>query len=99
MNSKNNQNALYLVWAVAIVACLLVVLFSLLFASLTAGSGVDITTAPPSAEGEGPAPDGPSAPAQEGDTPASAAPGRRSTPLPPPCWARRRTPARRISTA
>ena len=75
MNSKNNQNALYLVWAVAIVACLLVVLFSLLFASLTAGSGVDITTAPPSAEGEGPAPDGPSAPAQEGDTPASAAPG------------------------
>ena len=75
MNSQNNQNALYLVWAVAIVACLLVVLFSLLFASLTAGSGVDITTAPPSAEGEGPAPDGPSAPAQEGDTPASAAPG------------------------
>ena len=75
MNSKNNQNALYLVWAVAIVACLLVVLFSLLFASLTAGSGVDITTAPPSAEGESPAPDGPSAPAQEGDTPASAAPG------------------------
>ena len=75
MNSKNNPNALYLVWAVAIVACLLVVLFSLLFASLTAGSGVDITTAPPSAEGEGPAPDGPSAPAQEGDTPASAAPG------------------------
>ncbi|HIV21235.1 MAG TPA: hypothetical protein IAC81_04530 [Candidatus Scatomorpha stercorigallinarum] len=75
MNSKNNLNALYLVWAVAIVACLLVVLFSLLFASLTAGSGVDITTAPPSAEGEGPAPDGPSAPAQEGDTPASAAPG------------------------
>ena len=75
MNSKNNQNALYLVWAVAIVACLLVVLFSLLFASLTAGSGGDITTAPPSAEGEGPAPDGPSAPAQEGDTPASAAPG------------------------
>ena len=75
MNSKNNQNALYLVWAVAIVACLLVVLFSLLFTSLTAGSGVDITTAPPSAEGEGPAPDGPSAPAQEGDTPASAAPG------------------------
>lgn len=75
MNSKNNQNALYLVWAVAIVACLLVVLFSLLFASLTTGSGVDITTAPPSAEGEGPAPDGPSAPAQEGDTPASAAPG------------------------
>lgn len=75
MNSKNNQNALYLVWAVAIVACLLVVLFSLLFASLTAGSGVDITTAPPSAEGDGPAPDGPSAPAQEGDTPASAAPG------------------------
>lgn len=75
MNSKNNQNALYLVWAVAIVACLLVVLFSLLFASLTAGSGVDITTAPPSAEGEDPAPDGPSAPAQEGDTPASAAPG------------------------
>ena len=75
MNRKNNQNALYLVWAVAIVACLLVVLFSLLFASLTAGSGVDITTAPPSAEGEGPAPDGPSAPAQEGDTPASAAPG------------------------
>ncbi len=75
MNSKNNQNALYLVWAVAIVACLLVVLFSLLFASLTAGSGVDITTAPPSAEGGSPAPDGPSAPAQEGDTPASAAPG------------------------
>ncbi len=75
MNSKNNQNALYLVWAVAIVACLLVVLFSLLFASFTYGSGVDITTAPPSAEGEGPAPDGPSAPAQEGDTPASAAPG------------------------
>ena len=62
-------------WAVAIVACLLVVLFSLLFASFTYGSGVDITTAPPSAEGEGPAPDGPSAPAQEGDTPASAAPG------------------------
>lgn len=75
MNSKNNQNALYLVWAIAIVACLLVVLFSLLFASFTYGSGVDITTAPPSAEGEGPAPDGPSAPAQEGDTPASAAPG------------------------
>lgn len=75
MNRKNNQNALYLVWAIAIVACLLVVLFSLLFASFTYGSGVDITTAPPSAEGEGPAPDGPSAPAQEGDTPASAAPG------------------------
>ena len=75
MNRKNNQNALYLVWAIAIVACLLVVLFSLLFASFTYGSGVDITTAPPSAEGEGPAPDEPSAPAQEGDTPASAAPG------------------------
>ena len=75
MNSIYNQNALYLVWAIAIVACLLVVLFSLLFASFTYGSGVDITTAPPSAEGEGPAPDGPSAPAQEGDTPASAAPG------------------------
>ncbi len=75
MNRKNNQNALYLVWAIAIVACLLVVLFSLLFASFTYGSGVDITTAPPSAEGEGSAPDGPSAPAQEGDTPASAAPG------------------------
>ena len=75
MNRKNNQNALYLVWAIAIVACLLVVLFSLLFASFTYGSGVDITTAPPSAEGEGPAPDGPSAPAQEGGTPVSAAPG------------------------
>lgn len=75
MNSKNNQNALYLVWAVAIVACLLVVLFSLLFASLTAGSGVDITTAPPSAEGGSPAPGESSAPSGEGEGAGSETPG------------------------
>ncbi len=58
MNRKNDKNSLYLIWAVAIVACLLIVMFSLLFASVTRGSGVDITTAPPSSEGSAPAPGG-----------------------------------------
>lgn len=75
MNRKNNQNALYLVWAIAIVACLLVVLFSLLFASFTYGSGVDITTAPPSAEGGSPAPGESSAPSGEGEGAGSETPG------------------------
>lgn len=72
MNRKNNKNALYLVWAVAIVACLLIVLFSLLFASLTDGSGVDITTAPPSSEANSPGPgDGGSEGGQVTDEPGS----------------------------
>lgn len=54
---RNAKNSMFFVWTLAIFACLLLVLFALIFSSCGQGAGVPVTTDPP-AQSEMPADDG-----------------------------------------
>ena len=70
---RNAKNSMFFVWTLAIFACLLLVLFALIFSSCGQGAGVPVTTDPP-AQSEMPADDGKESP----DSGTSAEPGRES---------------------
>ena len=70
---RNAKNSMFFVWTLAIFACLLLVLFALIFSSCGQGAGVPVTTDPP-AQSEMPADDGKESP----DSGTSAAPGHGS---------------------
>ena len=66
---RNAKNSMFFVWTLAIFACLLLVLFALIFSSCGQGAGVPVTTDPP-AQSEMPADDGTSAePGSESEAP------------------------------
>ncbi len=58
---RNAKNSMFFVWTLAIFACLLLVLFALIFSSCGQGAGVPVTTDPP-AQSEMPADDGKESP-------------------------------------
>lgn len=70
---RNAKNSMFFVWTLAIFACLLLVLFALIFSSCGQGAGVPVTTDPP-AQSEMPADDGKESP----DSGTSAEPGSES---------------------
>lgn len=70
---RNAKNSMFFVWTLAIFACLLLVLFALIFSSCGQGAGVPVTTDPP-AQSEMPADDGKKSP----DSGTSAEPGSES---------------------
>ena len=70
---RNAKNSMFFVWTLAIFACLLLVLFALIFSSCEQGAGVPVTTDPP-AQSEMPADDGRESP----DSGTSAEPGSES---------------------
>lgn len=70
---RNAKNSMFFVWSLAIFACLLLVLFALIFSSCGQGAGVPVTTDPP-AQSEMPADDGKESP----DSGTSAEPGSES---------------------
>lgn len=70
---RNANNSMFFVWTLAIFACLLLVLFALIFSSCGQGAGVPVTTDPP-AQSEMPADDGKESP----DSGTSAEPGSES---------------------
>mgnify|MGYP000184558618 FL=1 len=70
---RNAKNSMFFVWTLAIFACLLRVLFALIFGSCGQGAGVPVTTDPP-AQSEMPADDGKESP----DSGTSAEPGSES---------------------
>ena len=70
---RNAKNSMFFVWTLAIFACLLLVLFALIFSSCGQGAGVPVTTDPP-AQSEIPADDGKESP----DSGTSAEPGSES---------------------
>lgn len=70
---RNAKNSMFFVWTLAIFACLLLVLFALIFSSCGQGAGVPVTTDPP-AQSEMPADDGRESP----DSGTSAEPGSES---------------------
>lgn len=70
---RNAKNSIFFVWTLAIFACLLLVLFALIFSSCGQGAGVPVTTDPP-AQSEMPADDGKESP----DSGTSAEPGSES---------------------
>ena len=70
---RNAKNSMFFVWTLAIFACLLLVLFALIFSSCGQGAGVPVTTVPP-AQSEMPADDGKESP----DSGTSAEPGSES---------------------
>lgn len=70
---RNAKNSMFFVWTLAIFACLLLVLFALIFSSCGQGAGVPVTTEPP-AQSEMPADDGKESP----DSGTSAEPGSES---------------------
>lgn len=70
---RNAKNSMFFVWTLAIFACLLLVLFALIFSSCGQGAGVPVTTDPP-AQNEMPADDGKESP----DSGTSAEPGSES---------------------
>ena len=70
---RNAKNSMFFVWTLAIFACLLLVLFALIFSSCGQGTGVPVTTDPP-AQSEMPADDGKESP----DSGTSAEPGSES---------------------
>lgn len=70
---RNAKNSMFFVWTLAIFACLLLVLFALIFSSCGQGAGVPVTTDPP-AQSEMPADDGKESP----DSSTSAEPGSES---------------------
>ena len=70
---RNAKNSMFFVWTLAIFACLLLVLFALIFSSCGQGAGVPVTTDPP-AQSEMPADDGKVSP----DSGTSAEPGSES---------------------
>lgn len=70
---RNAKNSMFFVWTLAIFACLLLVLFALIFSSCGQGAGVPVTTGPP-AQSEMPADDGKESP----DSGTSAEPGSES---------------------
>ena len=70
---RNAKNSMFFVWTLAIFACLLLVLFALIFSSCGQGAGVPVTTDPP-AQSEMPADDGKENP----DSGTSAEPGSES---------------------
>ena len=47
---RNAKNSMFFVWTLAIFACLLLVLFALIFSSCGQGAGVPVTTEPPGSE-------------------------------------------------
>ena len=70
---RNAKNSMFFVWTLAIFACLLLVLFALIFSSCGQGARVPVTTDPP-AQSEMPADDGKESP----DSGTSAEPGSES---------------------
>ena len=70
---RNAKNSMFFVWTLAIFACLLLVLFALIFSSCGQGAGVPVTTDPP-AQSEMPADAGKESP----DSGTSAEPGSES---------------------
>lgn len=70
---RKAKNSMFFVWTLAIFACLLLVLFALIFSSCGQGAGVPVTTDPP-AQSEMPADDGKESP----DSGTSAEPGSES---------------------
>ena len=70
---RNAKNSMFFVWTLAIFACLLLVLFALIFSSCGQRAGVPVTTDPP-AQSEMPADDGKESP----DSGTSAEPGSES---------------------
>lgn len=70
---RNAKNSMFFVWTLAIFACLLLVLFALIFSSCGQGAGVPVTTDPP-AQSEMPADGGKESP----DSGTSAEPGSES---------------------
>lgn len=70
---RNAKNSMFFVWTLAIFACLLLVLFALIFSSCGQGAGVPVTT-DPLAQSEMPADDGKESP----DSGTSAEPGSES---------------------
>ena len=70
---RNAKNSMFFVWTLAIFACLLLVLFALIFSSCGQGAGVPVTTDPP-AQSEMPADDGKESP----DSGTSSEPGSES---------------------
>lgn len=70
---RNAKKSMFFVWTLAIFACLLLVLFALIFSSCGQGAGVPVTTDPP-AQSEMPADDGKESP----DSGTSAEPGSES---------------------
>lgn len=70
---RNAKNSMFFVWSLAIFACLLLVLFALIFSSCGQGAGVPVTTDPP-AQSEMPADDVKESP----DSGTSAEPGSES---------------------
>lgn len=70
---RNAKNSMFFVWTLAIFACLLLVLFALIFSSCGQGAGVPVTTDPP-AQSEMPADDSKESP----DSGTSAEPGSES---------------------
>lgn len=70
---RNAKNSMFFVWTLAIFACLLLVVFALIFSSCGQGAGVPVTTDPP-AQSEMPADDGKESP----DSGTSAEPGSES---------------------
>ena len=90
---RNAKNSMFFVWTLAIFACLLLVLFALIFSSCGQGAGVPVTTDPP-AQSEMPADDGKESP----DSGTSAEPGSESE-APDECEAATDTPASSVLLA
>lgn len=102
---RKSRSSLFFVWAFAILACLVLVLFALIFSSCGEGAGVPVTTDPARSERaarrrrrDRPRRQHrrPTAPSPTAASRAARPPTRRTPP--PSCSARPRTPARRTST-